>query len=57
MTQEQINEIVHNSKQFSFEGSVLTVTNYYDSKKELVLDLAKLTPEMVEALSYDGEED
>ena len=57
MNKEQINEIVHNSKQFSFEGSVLTVTNYYDSKKELVLDLAKLTPEMVEQLGYEEEED
>ena len=50
--------IIRGSKEYRFDGTVLTVINYYTGKK-IMLDLAAVTPEMLEELTpcYDDEDE
>lgn len=45
-------QIIHGSKQFEFDGSVLIITSYYTGER-LRLDLGNLDEEMLEALTPD----
>ncbi|MBQ3988883.1 MAG: hypothetical protein II629_09010 [Ruminococcus sp.] len=49
-------EIIGGSKQYEFDGTVLTVTGYYTGKS-VRIDLSKVTPEMMDAILADEEED
>lgn len=49
-------EIINGSKEYKFDGTVLTVKGYYTGE-EIKLDLSKLTEEMLEELQPDPEED
>ena len=55
--QKSIIDLVNGSKTFTFNGPILTITSYYDSRKQIKLDLSKLTPEMLEELWPDAEND
>lgn len=57
MTQRQIDRIVEGSKRYEFTGSVLTVFDYYNSRNRIQIDFAKLTPEMLEELAPEPEDD
>lgn len=49
-------EIIHGSKYFDFDGSVLTIRGYW-SGKELKLDLGALDEEMLEQLQVEEDEE
>lgn len=48
---ETFNKIINGSKQFSFDGSVLTIQHYY-SGECVKLDLAAVDEEILERLVY-----
>lgn len=49
--------ILHSSKEFSFEdGTILKLRQYYGNK-EVYLDLSKLDIDMFEKLYYDSEKE
>lgn len=52
----EVMRIINGSKEFYFEGSVLTIKSYY-SGKAVKLDLAKLDEDMLEQLQPDDEDD
>lgn len=52
----EVMEVLNGSKQYEFNGPVLTVIGYYTGKR-VKLDLSKLTEEMVEELTPDDEEE
>lgn len=47
--------IIHGSVQYEIDGTVLTLTGYYTGK-EVKIDLAKITPDMLEEITADPEE-
>lgn len=49
-------EIIGGSKQYEFDGTVLTVTGYYTGKR-VRIDLSKVTPEMMDEILADEDED
>lgn len=49
-------EVLKGSKQYEFDGTVLTVTGYYTGK-QVRLDLSKLTEEMIEELVPEEDEE
>ena len=49
---EQALRILRGSKQYNFNGTVLTVIGYYTGKR-ISLDLGKLDADMLEALTPD----
>lgn len=49
-------QTVKGSKQYEFEGSVLTITNYRTGER-VRLDLAKMDEDMLEALTPDDDEE
>ena len=53
---EQALRILRGSKQYNFNGTVLTVIGYYTGKR-ISLDLGKLDADMLEALTPDEEAD
>ena len=55
MTERQIQRIVTGSKRYEFNGAVLTVIDYFDSRNRIQLDLSKLTPELLIELRPDEE--
>ena len=57
MTQKQIDRITEGSKRYEFTGSILTVYDYFNSKNKIQIDLAKLTPEILEELAPEPEDD
>lgn len=57
MTRENIQRIARESKSYTMDGSILTIQNYYYGDLFLQIDIAKLTPEMLEELAPDKEED
>ena len=56
MNESQIRRLSNASKEFYFEGSVLTVRGYYESDLVMKIDISKLTPEMLEELAPDEDE-
>ena len=48
--------IINGSKEFYFEGSVLTIKSYYTGKA-IKLDLANLDEDMLEQLQPEPEDD
>lgn len=57
MTQREINRLAAGSKTYVFEGTVLIITDYYNRRNSIKIDLTKLTPEMLEDLQPDEDED
>ena len=53
---EQALRILRGSKQYNFNGTVLTVIGYYTGKR-ISLDLGKLDADMLEALTPDETQD
>ena len=53
---EQALRILRGSKQYNFNGTVLTVIGYYTGKR-ISLDLGKLDADMLEALTPNEEAD
>lgn len=49
-------DIIHGSKQYEMHSTVLTLIGYYSGKR-VELDLAKITPEMLEEITADPDED
>lgn len=49
-------EIIGGSKQYEFDGTVLTVTGYYTGKR-VRIDLSKVTPDMLDEILADEDED
>ena len=47
--------IIHGSVRYEIDGTVLTLTGYYTGK-EVKIDLAKITPDMLEKIAADPEE-
>ena len=45
--------VIRGSKRYEFDGTVLTITDYYDSRNKVVLDLSFLTEDMLRELSPD----
>lgn len=56
MNFSEVMQIIHGSKQYEFQGPVLTVTGYYTGKK-VKLDLSRLTEEMLDELILDEEDE
>lgn len=56
MNELQIMRLANASKQYEFNGPVLTVRGYYESDLEIKIDFSKLTPEMLEELAPDEDE-
>lgn len=52
----EVMEVLKGSKQYEFDGALLTVTGYYTGK-QVRLDLSKLTEEMIEALTPEDDEE
>lgn len=56
----EFTRLINGSKEYRFEGSVLTITGYYSGKR-VSLDLSLMTEEMLEELivpeDNDDEED
>jgi hypothetical protein len=50
MDYNKIMEVIRGSKQFTFDGTVLTIQGYFTGST-VRLDLGKLTPEMITELS------
>ena len=57
MTQKQLDRIATGSKRFTWEGSVFTIYDYYDSRNYIQIDLAKLTPDLLAELAPEPEDD
>lgn len=57
MTQRQIDRIAKGSKRFTCDGSILTIYDYYNSENKIQIDLAKLTPDLLEELAPEPEDD
>ena len=55
MDYETFLSIIHGSVQYQIDGTVLTLTGYYTGK-EVKIDLAKITPDMLEEIAADPEE-
>lgn len=54
---DDLQTILHSSKEFSFEnGTILKLRQYYGDK-EIFLDLSKLDIDMFEKLYYDSEKE
>lgn len=53
---KEVMRIINGSKEFYFEGSVLTIKSYY-SGKAVKLDLAKLDDDMLEQLQPEDEDE
>ena len=54
---DDLQTILHSSKEFSFEdGTILKLRQYYGNK-EVYLDLSKLDIDMFEKLYYDSEKE
>ena len=54
---DDLQTILHSSKEFSFEnGTILKLIQYYGDK-EIFLDLSKLDIDMFEKLYYDSEKE
>ena len=54
---DDLQTILHSSKEFSFEdGTILKLRQYYRNK-EVYLDLSKLDIDMFEKLYYDSEKE
>lgn len=49
-------EIVGGSKEYEFNGMVLTVTGYYTGKR-VRIDLSKVTPDMLDEILADDDKD
>lgn len=49
-------QIINGSKEYKFEGTILTVKNYYTGQA-IELDLGKLTEEILEELQPEPEEE
>lgn len=56
MNIEEFTALINGSKQYRFDGTVLTVTGYYTGK-QIRLDLSKIDEEMLEALIAEDEDD
>lgn len=56
MNESQIRRLANASKEYKFEGPVLTVRGYYESDLIMKIDISKLTPEMLEELAPDEDE-
>lgn len=57
VTVEQVSRILMGSKEYEFNGSVLTVRDYYDRQNKFSIDLSKLTQEMLEELKPDEDDE
>ena len=57
MTQGRIDRIATGPKRYTCDGSILTVFDYFNSRNKIQLDLAKLTPEILEELAPEPEDD
>lgn len=51
---ELLQQIIHGSVRYEINGTVLTLTGYYTGK-EVKIDLAKITPEMLDEIVADPE--
>lgn len=49
-------DIINGSIQYEIHGTVLTLIGYYTGKR-VEIDLAKITPEMLEEITADPEDD
>lgn len=49
-------DIINGSVQYQISGTVLTLTGYYTGK-EVKIDLAKITPEMLEEITAEPEDE
>lgn len=56
MNEREIYRLVTGSTRYEMRGGVMTVQSYYGDG-EIKLDLRKLTPEMLEELAPDEEEE
>ena len=54
---EKVRRILMGSKEYEFNGSVLTVRDYYDRQNKFSIDLSKLTQEMLEELKPDEDDE
>lgn len=57
MTPRQWARLINGSKRYEFTGTVLTITDYYDSRNTIQLDLGKLTPDMLADLQPEPEDE
>ena len=57
VTVEQVSRILMGSKEYEFNGSVLTVRDYYDRQNKFSIDISKLTQEMLEELKPDEDDE
>ena len=57
MNEAQIRRLANASKQYEMDGAVLTIRGYYESDLVMKIDISKLTPEMLEELAPDEDED
>jgi len=55
MDYETFLSIIHGSVRYEIDGTVLTLTGYYTGK-EVKIDLSKITPDMLEEIAADPEE-
>lgn len=56
MDYQTFRDIINGSIQYEVHGTVLTLTGYYTGKRAEI-DLAKITPEMLEEITADPDED
>lgn len=57
VTVEKVSRILMGSKEYEFNGSVLTVRDYYDRQNKFSIDISKLTQEMLEELKPDEDDE
>ena len=55
-TNTEFQRLLNGSKQYEFEGTVLTITGYYNGKR-IAIDLGQLTEEMFEELVVEDEDE
>lgn len=56
MDYREFTEIIRGSKQYEFNGTVLTVTGYYTGKR-VRIDLSMIDPDMLEEIIVEDDED
>lgn len=56
MNYKTFSEIINGSVRYEISGTVLTLTGYYTGK-EVKIDLSKITPDMLEEIAAEPEDD
>ena len=57
ITEKSLHRLVNGSIEYFAKNGVLTIRDYYNISRKIEIDLHKLTPEILEQLAPDEEEE